>query len=84
MGFQVGLPETFVVDGVQCGVAAVAADAGSEIAVHSAFEDHGVWFFLHFDGEVGFREVGVIHDFDVGDHVGGLALGAGHGEYSTL
>ncbi len=49
-GFLMGLPEGFVVDGVECGVAAVAADAGAEFAVDTAGEDHGVWFRQHFDG----------------------------------
>ena len=83
-GFLVGLPEVFVVDGVKCRVAAVAADAGAEVAVHATGEDHGVRFCQDFDGEGGLCVVRTVDYFDVGDHVGGVARGTGHGEHSTL
>lgn len=71
-------------DGVECGVAAVAADAGAEIAVHAAGEDHGVRFCQYFYGEGILCVVRTVDHFDVGDHVGGVARGTGHGEHSTL
>ncbi len=79
-----GLPEGFVVDGVECGVAAIAADAGAEFAVDATPEYHRCWFRFHFDGESFFAEMSLIDNLDIGDHVGGLAGGANHCDIVSL
>lgn len=75
-----GLPEFFVVDGVERGVAAVAAYTGAEIAEDSAGEDDGGWVLLDSDGDGAADIEPASEDFDVGDDVFGLTVRAGHTE----
>ena len=78
-----GLPEVFVVDGVKCGVAAAAADAGSEIAENTAREEDCGWVLLD-SGDKGTAHIEAgSQEFDVGDDVGGVAHGTGHGEHCS-
>ena len=79
-----GLPEVFVIDGVKRGVAAVAADAGSEIAIDGAGEDRRCWVLLDSDRDGAAEVQPASEDLDIGNHVFGLTVWAEHFDQCSL
>lgn len=73
-----------MVDCVECCVAAVAADAGSEIAENTASENDCGWVFLDSDRDGAAAIKAVAEDLDIGNHVLGLTVWAEHLDQCSL